>query len=1102
MSVYLLRSPRSVARKVAAGALTVVGIAASAAVAPAPAVAGPQPAAASGGAPQQLEHHTVALVTGDTVAITRGPKGITSYRVTPGPGREDITFLTRSSGDGAVSVVPSDALTLLATDHLDPQLFDLGALIDNATTDGGDLPLLTQYGKTATAERSDKVRAMLSDTARTTRTLPRLGLNAVRVAPKDTGRMWRAVTGGEKSAHRLRGDLGKLWLDRKMAVSLDRSVPQINAPIAWQAGLTGTGVTVAVLDTGYDVDHPDLKDAVVASADFVGEGTVDDHVGHGTHVSSTIAGSGAASEGSFKGVAPGAKLAEGKVCGVDGCPWSAILAGMQWAATEVHAKVINMSLGSIDTPGVDPLEAAVNDLSAQTGALFVIAAGNDGCSYGAHPIGSPSTADAALSVAAVTDDDYIASFSSCGPRAGDSALKPEISAPGVNITAAVPGGGYGTLSGTSMATPHVAGAAAILAQQHPDWTGQQLKAALTSSAVGISWESTPSTRYGTGRVDLARAIAAQVTPSAGAVNVNQPWPRPTTPVTRTVSYRNDGNAPAVLDLAVSSVPAALVTLNTSRLEVPAGGSASVTLTMGSEGEGEAYHLGALTASVNGTQVARTALTYHQEARYDVSVNLVNRLGEVADGGVAAVNGATGEMTWLSVAGGTARALLPAGRHYLLTTVYPGGPDDVTFTYGIVPITVTDESAILPVTVDARLGKQVRLDVSDRSAEHLMTSVDLALDVAGRRLAHGGAFGLEGANYVLPLDDPAVTYNARAVFDKKGSSAQSPSPYYYRIADVRDGVPTKPVRTVAREELARVVTTFKAPGVASSGFASVGMVSDSGLPTLSFEGPVTYPSTVIEYRSPGQYESDIRIGDDWIFAPTKTVSLDQESKETWNNAILGPMLDNSTGSRREDFMSIPSIPWFIDAEPHTFGFSPASGTLTLSRDGQQVTQWPADQWGYVYGLPTEKSTYSLRASVSRDVPYSTLSNRIDTEWRFTAEGTDSYVDNPLFVPRLTAVGLDGYNQAVKGSRTKVLIGVGGRPSGGTAGTHVKRVEVSYNEGGTWQPLAVTATSEGQLGQVMVENRSAAGHVALRVTLDDRAGNQVTQTVYRAYGVRSR
>ncbi|MEH1163979.1 S8 family serine peptidase [Micromonospora sp. CPCC 205539] len=1074
-------------------------MAALTAVAPPAALAAPRPAAAPAPAQQRADHHTVALVTGDAVSVVRGPKGITSYHVTPGPGRQDITFLTRSSA-GTVSVVPSDALGLLAADRLDPQLFDLAALIDSGSADGGELPLLTQYD-VATAERSAQARAALGDSARTTRTLPRFGLNAVRVAPGNAGRVWRTVTGGEKAADRLHGNLDKLWLDRTVKVSLDRSVPQIGAPTAWQAGLTGAGVTVAVLDTGYDTDHPDLDGVVVASADFLAEGTVDDHIGHGTHVSSTIAGTGAASDGLRKGVAPGAKLAEGKVCGADGCPWSAIIAGMQWAATEVHAKVISMSLGGSDTPGVDPLEAAVNDLSAQTGALFVIAAGNSGCGYGSHPVGSPSTADAALSVAAVDGNDHLASFSSCGPRNVDYALKPEISAPGVGIVAAFPGGGYASLNGTSMATPHVAGAAAILAQQHPDWTGQQLKAALMSSALDGRYEQTPSPRYGSGRVDVARAITAQVTPSVGSLNVSLPWPRPATPVTRTVSYRNDADQPVVLDLAVSAVPAELVTLSTPQLAVPAKGSASVTLTVRGEGEAEGYHLGALTASVGGTRVAQTAVTHHQEARYDVALEVTNRLGAPADGTVSVVNGATGESTYLTISGGTARAMLPAGRHYLLTTVHPGGPDDVTFTYGIVPITVTDDSAILPVRVDARRGKQVKLDIADRTAQHVLTSVDLTLDVAGQHLSFGGAFAVAGADYVLPLDDPAVSYSARAVFDKKGSSPQAPSPYFYRLADVRRGVPSNPVRTVTRDKLARVVVNFKAPGVASSGSTAVGMVSESGLPTLSVDAPVNYPSTVIDYRAPGRYESEIRIGDDWIIAPERTVSLHRENAETWNSAILGPTLDSGTGTRRSDFMSIPSIGWFVDAEPRSFAYSPASGTLSLSRDGQEIAQWPAGQWGYAYDLPTQAATYTLRASVGRDVPFSTLSTRIDTEWRFRSTGTESSVANPLFVPRLNAVGLDALNRARGRSRTEVLVGVGGEPSGGAAATRVTRAEVSYDDGGTWRRLTVSAC-KGQSGRMTIDNPAKAGFVALRVTLADRAGNQVTQTVHRAYEVLSR
>ena len=151
---------------------------------------------------------------------------------------------------------------------------------------------------------------------------------------------------------------------------------------------------------------------------------------------------------------------------------SSIIAGMEWAAHS-GAKVVSMSLGGDPTDGTDPMSQAVNDLTAETGALFVVAAGNAGA---ARTVGSPGAAASALTVGAVDRDDNLAEFSSRGPRLGDNGLKPEITAPGVGIVAARAAGttmgtpvddAYTTASGTSMATPHVAGAAAILAQEHP-----------------------------------------------------------------------------------------------------------------------------------------------------------------------------------------------------------------------------------------------------------------------------------------------------------------------------------------------------------------------------------------------------------------------------------------------------------------------------------------------------------------------------------------------------------------------------------------------------------------------------------------------------------
>ena len=134
------------------------------------------------------------------------------------------------------------------------------------------------------------------------------------------------------------GGISRVSLDSKVELSLSDTVAQVGAPEVWADGLDGTGVTVAVLDTGVDVEHPDLADRVMQTESFVPGQSVTDVDGHGTHVASTIAGTGAASDGVEKGVAPGAQLVVGKVLGDDGFgAESWIIDGMEWAAN--HAPV-------------------------------------------------------------------------------------------------------------------------------------------------------------------------------------------------------------------------------------------------------------------------------------------------------------------------------------------------------------------------------------------------------------------------------------------------------------------------------------------------------------------------------------------------------------------------------------------------------------------------------------------------------------------------------------------------------------------------------------------------------------------------------------------
>ncbi len=221
------------------------------------------------------------------------------------------------------------------------------------------------------------------------------------------------VTGTDARARSVSGGLKKLWLHGKVQANLERSTRQVNAPAAWAAGYDGKGTKVAVLDTGTDLEPPDLKGRVSGSKNFTDSDTDTDRQGHGTHTISTVGGSGAESGGAKKGVAPGAELLSGKALNDAGYGLDSwIIAGMEWALAS-KADVVSMSLGDpSQTACDDPLAAAAERLSQQ-GPLFVIAAGNSG--RGNNTVSSPGCAASVLTVGAVDRDDTTAVFSSRGP---------------------------------------------------------------------------------------------------------------------------------------------------------------------------------------------------------------------------------------------------------------------------------------------------------------------------------------------------------------------------------------------------------------------------------------------------------------------------------------------------------------------------------------------------------------------------------------------------------------------------------------------------------------------------------------------------------------
>ncbi|MGW0936166.1 S8 family serine peptidase [Streptomyces sp. NPDC002666] len=620
-------------------------------------------AAATGPAPAPdrsapVHAYDITLVTGDVVHYADGAGNQDTVTVDRPDGAVGGVHVQQAGDD--LYVLPDEAGSLIAAGKLDRRLFNVTALAkmgyDDAKT--GGIPLIATYP--ASKARSLPAAPRGSKSVRALESIH----GAALTAGKGTARAFWDDIAKTSTARSLDNGIAKLWLDGRVEAALKDSVPQINAPQAWAEGYDGKGIKVAVLDTGIDADHPDVKDRILETRSFVPGEEVDDKNGHGTHVASTIAGSGAASDGVNKGVAPAAGLLVGKVLSDGGSGAdSGIIEAMEWAKAE-GADVVSMSLGSsIPDDGTDPMSQAVNALSADGGPLYVIAAGN---AYGSGTIGSPGSADKALTIAAVDKQDGRADFSSMGPLVRSYGLKPDLSAPGVDINAAasqsVPGieGMYQSMSGTSMATPHVAGAAAIVKERHPDWSGQRIKEALmTSSKVLPAY--TPY-EQGTGRLDVKAAIDTTIEATGSVEVASYDWPHSASdPVAeRTITYRNSGTEDVTLDLATDSGTDAY-TLSAKQLTVPAGSTAEAVLSLDPSkvANNTTFSGQVIAKDASGTVVAHTGFALNKEQElYDLKLELRDRDGKPMDGVVVLAALGDPNLTPVQVSGDTTLRLPP------------------------------------------------------------------------------------------------------------------------------------------------------------------------------------------------------------------------------------------------------------------------------------------------------------------------------------------------------------------------------------------------------------------------------------------------------------
>ncbi|OLF18016.1 hypothetical protein BU204_08560 [Actinophytocola xanthii] len=1043
------------------------------------------------------EIRTVTLVTGDQVMVQNGRV----RSVQPGEGREGITFSVRSR-DGHDYVVPTDAARLLAQGRLDRRLFDVQTLLESGygDADRDTLPLIVTHPENRPAPR------LAATTA--TRELP--SIDAVALNADKGSKTWEALTDGT-TTRRTTGGVEKIWLDGKRKSTVEHSVPQIGAPTAWEAGYTGDGTTVAVLDTGVDQTHPDLAGREAAEQNFTDAPDNVDRVGHGTHVASIVAGTGAKSDGRFRGVASGARILDGKVLNDSGGGLDSwIIGGMEWAA-EQGADIVNMSLGGTDTTELDPLEEAVNALSAEHGTLFVIAAGNWG--PGAESIDSPGSAAAALTVGAVDRNDEIAEFSGRGPRVGDGGIKPDITAPGVEIVAARHSegtvgepvvDGYTALSGTSMATPHVAGAAALLAQRHPDWTGTRLKAALAGSA--RPHPSLTAFDQGAGRVDVPAALAQTVVTQPASVNFGTAtWPHEDDePLYQELTYENLGETDLTLSLSTEATgpngtPADLFSLSTTRLTVPARGTASVTVTADTRlGGSDGVYSGAVMATT-GQSTTRTPLAVTREVEsYDLTVNVLGPDGEPTPEYDMMLRGLDSDAEEIPYdEDGSVRLRLPKG-HYLLDVV---GYQEQTSHFDVMmhPGLVVDRN--LTVTADTRRTRPVRV-TPPVAAEQLLSQIGTMVE--NEFTSRGTAVLISGETTISTahLGDalPGTTISGEVI---TRWLAQNGS-FYGLSWFPEGGLPNGFEKEVRQRDLATLRAEF---GPASEGLLGVRSV-------FPVSGKNVVVDRLVEVPVPGARTEYVNTDAGVLWS----TSLDLEDAETRdpvaffrtpptayragrtyplriNHAVFGPALPPARwpwAGRSGDDLDV-AIPLFGDSSGNA-GYTVTESARTELYLGDELIGESSYSGGYFEGLPAEPRGYRLVTTATRPKLFDTTTS-VSAEWTFTSVHVDG--EEPEAVD-LNAVRflpeLDDNNSAPAGRQFLVPLRMQDQ-TGATTKPRSITVEASYDRGTSWQPVRIT----GNLTAVL-HHPADAQTVSLRAEATDREGNTVHQTLIDAYKLR--
>ncbi|MGW7276239.1 S8 family peptidase [Streptomyces sp. NPDC054864] len=1041
------------------------------------------------------EKHTVTLITGDKVTLGPTSKGRSAVTVDPAPYRDRGRSFRTLRDKRGVYVIPEDVTSLLSG-TLDRELFNIRRLIDSGFDDAStkELPLIVQG--------SDPLSPIKGE--RRSRALASIDAVAVTV-PKSTS---SAFTAQFTSPRKMAAEgITKVWLDdavhltrtegskpssdgspppsHKSVAGLDSYLERIKAPDAWNLGLSGEGVDVALIDSGVDANHPDLQGKVEAEANFTTDPTPGDGNGHGTHVASVAVGTGARADGARKGVAFGANLLSAKVVADNGeglTSW--VIAGMEWAARR-GADVVNVSLGGAPRED-DPLADAVDTLSSETDTLFVVASGDD--SAGDFSVTTPGVAGSALTVAG---NGY--RLDGAGPAPYTYLAKPDLVAPAADIMGAHIGGGttqpYGAMTGTSPATAQTAGAAALLREQHPDWDARRVKTALTAAAQEL--EGQLPLNDGAGLLDVAQAATDTVRLSRSNIDFAYlPHPDSSKPASRDIAITNEGGTPRTFtvtdranDLAGHAAPDNLVTSSKERVTVPPGATEVVTITLTpANGDPGPYEGFVILAEEGGPQ-RHLPLNFTMEApRVTTSLKVLDRHGEPWAGGTVLLVSLSGKYQpggggWglvnLDEQGRGAARMAPGPMTMMATVRTPekGDEPESVALAGYSEIVVEEDRLI---TIDARRARQleparvegvrttvasalIHFEQQDEKGYDLSTM----LVVTGDEVEDGRVF-LEPTS---PAQHGEAAFETRWRLFSDGRSHSRQADFYDLILGSGPVIPGALRFTVSKREareLARIESDYRSVlGSADTYVDSVSAHSDLVNNSVMLSYPLSVPQRRVEMATAREdiiWRQHVTYGTPQIVqaklvTPETVYKPGRRYSAVWFEATAPALI----ATHLSDALNVGSAQ--ISDGTHMGGVDQrilGPQQIKMFRNGKELTR----DTGGSFPTTPERALFRVEHTAHPVQEIFPMGRRVDTAWTFPSEGPEP--GGPVRTPSVLRLDYDPETTSAGVLRPGRSMTMKARIIAGTDQDDVGTVErgtlqmwVSTDHGEHWSRMSVKA-----------------------------------------------